>query len=92
MRTLDAWADRKHRALTGRVAAADHNDLFAGAQPSLDLRRPVPDSAPLKPGYVGDRRMTIASAAGDDHGARLNALAVVRLRLRRRSRVSNRAS
>src|ERR1700691_806008 len=70
---------QKHRALTGRIAAANQSDLFARAQPGLDLRGPVPDSAPLKPGYVGDRRMAISSAAGDHDGPRLNALAVLRL-------------
>ena len=73
---LGRVAGQKHRALAGRVAAADQNDLFAGAQPRLDLRGPVPDSAALEPGYVGDRRMAIASAAGDDDRPSLNALAV----------------
>ena len=76
---LGGVGGKEHRALTGRIAAADQNDLFAGAQARFDLRRPVPDPATLEPGDIGDRRMTIARAAGDDDRPSLKAIAALDL-------------
>jgi hypothetical protein len=67
----------KHRALAGRIAAANQNDLFASAKPRLDLRRPVPDPAALEAGDVGDERMAISGAARDHDRPGLNAIAVL---------------
>jgi hypothetical protein len=76
-------AGKKHCALTSRVAATDQNDLFAGAQARFDLRRPIPDAAPLEPRDIGNRRVAITRAAGDHNRARLNALAALRLQRER---------
>ena len=90
---LRGVSGKKHRALAGRIAAADQNDLFAGAQARLDLRRPVPDPATLEAGDVGDRRMAISCAARDHDRPGPNAISAVQLRGRTpRLRASNRAS
>ena len=69
---------KKHRALAGRIAAADQNDLFACAQARLDLRRPVPDPATLEARDVGDRRTPVSCAARDHDRPGLNAIAAVK--------------
>ena len=69
---------QKDGALPGGIAAADDNDLLAGAQARLDRRRPVPDAPAFEARDIGDRRAAIAGAAGHDDRSRLDAVAAFR--------------
>src|SRR4029077_13716050 len=58
--------------------AAYENDLFAGAESRFDRRGPVPNPAALEASDIGDNRMPVSCAAGDDNRASLNAFAAIR--------------
>ncbi len=61
---------KKRRGLSRGIAAADNNHLVIAAQLRLHMRRAVIDALPLKLREVGDGRLVILRARGDDHRAR----------------------
>src|SRR5262249_9651965 len=65
------------RGLPGRVAAADADDVLAGAELGLDVGRAVVDARALEALELGDADLVVAGAAGDDDGASGDARAVV---------------
>jgi hypothetical protein len=65
---------QEHGRLTGRIAAADQDDLFVLAQLALDRRSPVVHAFAFELAQIGQRRTAVARAAGQHHGACLQAL------------------
>ena len=58
------------RGLAGGVAAADHDDGGAVADPRLEVRGGVIDARALEALQILDRQPPVACARGDDHRAR----------------------
>ena len=74
---LGGVGGQKHRALAGGIAPSHENDLLAGAEARFDLRRPVPDPAALETRDIGDRRVAIPGAAGDNDRPGANSIAAL---------------
>ena len=64
---------QEHRGLAGRVAAAHHDHLLAGAQLRLHEGGAVVNAGALEPRQVVERRLAVLGAGGDDDGARRHA-------------------
>lgn len=60
---------QKDDGLACRIAAANQDDLFAGAKFCLDRRGPIGNAVALETVNVGDVRSPVASAGCDDDTA-----------------------
>src|SRR5260370_34953558 len=69
---------QKHRCLPCRIATANQQHRLLAAQPCLERRSPVVDSAAFETREVLDGRSQILCAARNDHRARGDAVAVVK--------------
>ena len=73
MCTRFARLREKHRGLARGVAAADDDDLLAGAELRLHRRRGVVHARAFELREVLERRLAVLRARRDDHRARRHA-------------------